>query len=134
LRDLFELIIKARGLALNESEAAVYIEERHVTASIEERRTYYQRQLYSDEAADIEQTPYKDKLQRLAQFYRQEPATERDTIFYALLRARALQEFADARVAVHPLVVDLLYAEGLLTSMPPEKMNPKTSRPLGSTI
>jgi len=134
LRDLFELIIKARGLALNESEDAVQIEERQVTAAIEERRTYYQRQLYSDEAADIEQTPYKDKLQRLAQFYRQEPATERDTIFYALLRARALQEFADARVAVHPLVVDLLYAEGLLASLPPEKMNPKTSRPLGSTI
>ncbi|MBV9127860.1 MAG: hypothetical protein JO117_07215 [Verrucomicrobia bacterium] len=134
VRDLFEQIIKARGLALNDSEHAPRIEAQHISDSIEERRTYYHRLLFSDKFADIEETPYKDKLQRLAQFHRQEPATERDAVFYALLRARALQEFANSRVAVHPLVVDLLYTEGMLSDLPPEKRNPRNSRPLGSTI
>jgi hypothetical protein len=133
VRDLFEMIIKARGLALNFSESAARIEESHVSEAIQERQTSYQRLLYDADASDVERTAYKPKLERLAHFHLQKPATERDTVFYALLRARALQEFADARVAVHPLVVDLLFNEGMFAGED-VKTDSRTGRPLGGAI
>lgn len=132
VRDLFEMILKARSFAMNVSESAPRLEPAHVTAAIDERRTYYQRQLYSDKAADLEPATYQAKVARLGQFYRQEANVERDEVFYALLRARALQEFDDARVAVHPLVVDFLYREGLLADVSSDKRHPD-GRPLGGT-
>jgi hypothetical protein len=130
LRDLFALVLSARDHALNTNEHAKRLEAIHVTPAIDEMRAAYHRKLYGDDEAVEGKATYNERLQLLTAFFLQKPAADRGAAFYSLLRARALQEFDDARIGVHPLIVDLLYQAGLLTDLPANQIDSATQRPL----
>lgn len=134
IRDLFALVLSARDYALNINESAERLEAEHVTPAIDAMRANYQRKLYGDDEDAEGKAKYTDKLNLLTAFFFQQPNSERGATFYSLLRARALQEFDDARIGVHPLIVDLLYNAGLLASLDPAQHDPITKRPFGCTI
>lgn len=119
LRNLFALTGNAGDTAL--LRGAQRIEEDDVTTAIRQLRTDYERQLgespYDMEvAADGKAKPitYAQKAERLLRIYNQDPtANVPDSVLYSLLRSRAVQEFNGERwFGVHPLVVDILAAQG----------------------
>jgi hypothetical protein len=65
---------------------------------------------------DAAQLTYKQKAERLVAIYHQDPDYDvPDPVLYSLLNARAVQEFDGERwFGVHPLVVDILKAQGRL--------------------
>ena len=65
---------------------------------------------------DAAQLTYTQKAERLVAIYDQEPDYDvPDPVLYSLLNARAVQEFNGERwFGVHPLVVDILQAQGRL--------------------
>ncbi len=65
---------------------------------------------------DAAQLTYEQKAERLVAIYNQEPDYDvPDPVLYSLLNARAVQEFNGERwFGVHPLVVDILKAQGRL--------------------
>jgi hypothetical protein len=134
IRDLFSLVLSARDYALNTDEQAKRLEAANVTPAIDGMRANYQRKLYGDDEDSERKASYTDKLNLLTAFFFQKPDAERGASFYSLLRARALQEFDDARIGVHPLIVDLLYTAGLLSAIDSTRQDPATKRPLGGTI
>lgn len=134
IRDLFALVLSARDYALNSNEHAKRLDAEHVTPAIDAMRANYQRKLYGDDEDAEGKAKYTDKLNLLSAFFFQQPNAERGAAFYSLLRARALQEFDDARIGVHPLIVDLLYNAGLLATFDSAKHDPITKRPFGCSI
>lgn len=134
IRDLFSLIVSARNYALNVDEEAMRLEAADVTPAINGMRADYQRKLYGDDVEGKGGATYKAKLDLLTDFFFQRAEAERGPTFYSLLRARALQEFGDARIGVHPLIVDLLFTEGRLSKVEDHRREPAAGKPYGCTI
>ena len=86
-----------------------------VDRAINELRTAYTRQLGVG-PYDAAELTYAQKAQRLVAVYNQQPDYDvPDPVLYSLLNARAVQEFNGKRwFGVHPLVVDILTAQGRL--------------------
>ena len=86
-----------------------------VDRAINELRTDYTRQLGVG-PYDAAELTYAQKAERLVAVYNQEPDYDvPDPVLYSLLNARAVQEFNGKRwFGVHPLVVDILKAQGRL--------------------
>ena len=115
LRNLFAMAANAADGAL--LRGAAQIEADDASGAIRQLRTDYERQLgespYDQEiAGDGQRRPiaYESKANRLCSVYRGDAEAKiPDPVLYALLRARAVQEFNGERwFGVHPLVVDLL--------------------------
>ena len=124
LRDLFALTSSACDRALLRN--AKQVEALDVDPSIREFRTDYQRRL-GDSPYDNALTPdghdritYDKKAELLLRIYNgDEEAKVPNLVLYSLLRARAVQEFNGERwFGVHPLVVDILGAQGKLDCQP----------------
>ena len=83
--------------------------------AINELRTDYTRQLGVG-PYDAAELTYAQKAERLVAVYNQDPDYDvPDPVLYSLLNARAVQEFNGERwFGVHPLVVDILKAQGRL--------------------
>jgi hypothetical protein len=83
--------------------------------AINELRTEYTRRLG---VGPYDPTPltYPQKAERLVAIYHRVPGYDvPDPVLYSLLNARAVQEFNGERwFGVHPLVVDILEAQGRL--------------------
>lgn len=111
LRNLFSLISEASDLAILDKHDK--IGERDVDAAINNLRSDYERRL-GQSIFDKVQIPYSDKAERLVQVYNQQKEAQvPDSILYSLLQALAVQEFNGSRwFGVHPLVVDILHAQG----------------------
>jgi hypothetical protein len=115
LRDLFSLVNYAADTALlqDDPDAKIGIEE--ASAAIANLRSDYERRL-GQSPFDKEEITYDDKAARLQEVYGgQAEAQITDPAIYALLNARAVQEFVDGQqqrwFGVHPLVVDILAAQ-----------------------
>lgn len=134
IRDLFSLVLSSRDYALNTDANANRIEASHVSPAIDAMRANYQRKLYGDDDDVDTKATYTQKLNLLSAFFFQRPDAERGATFYSLLRARALQEFDDARIGVHPLIVDLLYNVGMLNDVDRSRRDLVTKRPFGCSI
>ena len=122
LRNLFAMAGNAADSAL--LRGARQIEADDAQGAIRQLRTDYERQLgespYDQEiAGDGQRRPiaYESKAERLCSVYRGDAEAKiPNPVLYALLRARAVQEFNGERwFGVHPLVVDLLVQQGRLT-------------------
>lgn len=109
LRDLFSLINYAADTALIRDVADPRINETDVDAAIINLRSDYERRL-GQSPFDKEEITFEDKANRLQEIYSGEKEAQiPDPILYALLNARAVQEFNGKRwFGVHPLVVDIL--------------------------
>ena len=107
LRELFGLIIESATNA--ELRRGGSITAADVAPAILALRKEYRDHL-GENAFDVEKVKLDDKLVKLAAIYSREPrATFSDPTLYALLHARAVQEFnGTGWYGVHPLVVDLL--------------------------
>lgn len=118
LRDLFALTSSACDRALLRNTQQV--ESSDVDACIRELRTFYQRRLGEspfDDALSLDgrdRMTYERKAELLLKIYAgDEAAKVPNPVLYSLLRARAVQEFNGERwFGVHPLVVDILGAQG----------------------
>lgn len=109
LRDLFSLVNYAADNALLREVADAQISQTDVDAAIINLRSDYERRL-GQSPFDKEEITFEDKANRLQKIYRGEKKAQiPDPILYALLNARAVQEFNGQRwFGVHPLVVDIL--------------------------
>jgi len=112
LRDLFSLVNYAADNALLREVADARISAEDVNGAIVNLRRDYERRL-GQSPFDQEEITYEDKAKRLYQVYSgSKEAQITDPIMYALLNARAIQEFNGQRwFGVHPLVVDTLVAQ-----------------------
>lgn len=118
IRDLFTLILEAARQALVKRTNARRIERDDVDFAISKMRTEYRRKLGVSDYDTI-QVDYQAKANRLVEIYENNPVAMQipDHITYALLHARAVQEFNGERwFGVHPLVVDILQEQGKLQS------------------
>ena len=107
LRDLFALTQDAGGSARRRANAQ--IEEEDVTKAINKMRRDYRMKLGS---SPFDPNPISDeeKTKELLEVYRMESGNKSpNPAIYALLRARALQEFnGTCWFGVHPIVVDIM--------------------------
>jgi len=118
LRDLFELTSRSCDSAL--LRGAAQVEADDVTKSIRETRSRYERRLGDsphDEALSAdgrERITYDKKAELMLRICRgEEDAKVPNAVLYSLLRSRAVQEFnGDRWFGIHPLVVDILAAQG----------------------
>lgn len=110
-RNLFYLVFEASETALDRSLET--IDDACAQKAIIKLRTEYSRALGDDPTLPV-RIPYEDKAKRLVSVYNGEKQSEHpDPILNTLLYARAVQEFNGERwFGVHPLVVDILKAEG----------------------
>jgi hypothetical protein len=124
LRDLFALTnLSCDGAILR---GAAQVEAEDVTQAIREMRSRYERRLGDsphDEALSSdgrERITYEKKAERMLRIYDgDESAKVPDAVLYSLLRARAVQEFNGERwFGIHPLVVDILAAQGRIKRGP----------------
>jgi hypothetical protein len=92
------------------------ISDEDTTRAINNRRAEYRDRL-GESGWDDDPVPIKDKLERLRDIYDQKPYHDMpDKILSKLLQAGAVQVFnGTVRLTVHPLVVDILVEQGLLT-------------------
>ena len=114
IRDLFSMVADA-------SDEAILSEKKNVTATesnfaINHLTNEYERRL-GQNPFDLAQISYSDKVERLKLIYSGDKAAQiPDEALYALLNDRAVQEVSqgngECRFVVHPLVVDLLHAQG----------------------
>ena len=107
LRDLFAMAGNAADEALVQEQAV--IGKKQVDRVIGEMRVTYERRL-GQNPFDEDAITYDQKRDRLKCIYdRQAQADVPDSVLYALLRARAVQEFnGEQWFDIHPLVVDVL--------------------------
>jgi hypothetical protein len=117
LRDLFTMVSQAADSALLRPAANDRIGKADVDGAINERRTEYTRSLGTG-PYDAEKLTYEQKAKKLLAVYDREPDYDvPDPVLYALLNARAVQEFNGERwFGVHPLVVDILEEQGRLVA------------------
>lgn len=115
LRDLFSMVNQAAGLARLRPAAKRKIGKVDADRAINELRTDYRGRLGVG-PYDAAKLTYAQKARRLVAIYNQEPDYDvPDPVLYSLLNARAVQEFDGERwFGVHPLVVDILAAQGRL--------------------
>ncbi|MEM6645534.1 MAG: hypothetical protein AAF730_04700 [Bacteroidota bacterium] len=113
LRNLFSLLVNASEAPLLNGTERITLPD--VTRAVNGLRNDYRNRLGT---GPYEKTKiaYEDKAKRLLSIYHgDEAAAVPDDILFALLRARAVQEFNGERwFGVHPLVVEVLRAQGLL--------------------
>ncbi len=109
LRELFGLIIESATNAELRRGGKRRITAADVEPAIQALRKEYRDHL-GENQYDVEKVKLDDKLAKLAAIYTGDPrASFSDPTLYALLHARAVQEFNGAGwYGVHPLVVDLL--------------------------
>lgn len=107
LRDLFSLVNYAADTALLRD--AQQINAQDASAAILNLRSDYERRLGMSPFDQAEVT-YQDKANRLIDIYNGDSVAKiPDAVMYALLNARAVQEFNGTRwFGVHPLVVEVL--------------------------
>jgi hypothetical protein len=115
LRDLFTMVNQAARLARLRDVPKGQIGKGDADRTINELRTEYTRRLGVG-PYDAAQLTYQQKAERLVAIYHQTPDYDvPDPVLYSLLNARAVQEFNGERwFGVHPLVVDILKAQGRL--------------------
>ena len=115
LRDLFTMVTEAADSAILRSSANGKIGKVDADRAINELRTDYTRKLGVGPFDPAELT-YEQKAKRLVAVYTQDSGHDiPDPVLYALLNARAVQEFDGERwFGVHPLVVDILKKQGKL--------------------
>jgi hypothetical protein len=117
LRDLFQMTAQAADNAILRQKNK--IGHMDADAAINILRTEYERRLgespYDEEK--VNKITYDMKAERLKSIYACDPVAKVPApVLYSLLRARAVQEFNGTRwFGVHPLVVDILRAQGKLT-------------------
>jgi hypothetical protein len=113
LRDLFSLVTQAADNAILRGSPNGTIGSSDVDAAVSNLRTEYVRRL-GRSPFDKQEIAYGEKAGRLVQIYNSDPnAIIPDAALYSLLRSRAVQEFDGERwYGVHPLVVDILRAQG----------------------
>lgn len=113
LRDLFGLVNYAADSAL--LRIAQKMDASDVNGAIINLRSGYERQL-GQSPFNREATTYDDKAALLKRIYNgDKDAQVPNPVLYSLLSARAVQEFNGQRwFGVHPLVVDVLAAQGRL--------------------
>jgi len=116
LRDLFSLVGEAAINAILRGETHGRVNEGDAGRAINNLRTEYERSL-GQSPYDVERITYDKKAERLVSIYHGHPdAKVPDPVLYSLLSSRAVQEFnGDRWFGVHPLVVDILKAQGRLT-------------------
>lgn len=115
LRDLFSIILTAADRA--EEQDSNTIKREHAEFATRDLRTRYKRKL-GDSSYEMPsgspQTSYEEKAACLVNLYDDKPEAQIPSpALYSLLRARAVLEFNGERwFGVHPLVVDILVAQG----------------------
>jgi hypothetical protein len=117
LRDLFRLVSQAADSAILRDSTKGTIGKADVDLAINALRTDYERRLGVG-PFDVAKLTYPEKAARLVAVYNQDPDAQiPDPVLYSLLNARAVQEFNGERwFGVHPLVVDILEAQGRLSA------------------
>ncbi len=112
LRDLFALVQDAGGAARRRTHGEKVIGDEDVARSINKMRRDYRMKL-GNSPYDQHSISDEDKTKRLISVYGNESGNKTpDPVLYALLRARALQEFnGQYWFGVHPLVVDILKSD-----------------------
>ena len=117
IRDLFEMASRAARSAAVRTDGQGKINATDTKSAIAEKRSDYVRRLGTG-PFDVQPISYEDKAKLLVDIYNQQPGYNvPNPTLYSLLRARAVQEFNGERwFGVHPLVVDILVANGKLTS------------------
>ena len=114
LRDLFQMTAQAADNAILRHESR--IGQVDADAAVNNLRTEYERRLgespYDEEK--VNKITYDMKAERLKSIYDCDAVAKVPApVLYSLLRARAVQEFNGTRwFGVHPLVVDILRAQG----------------------
>ncbi|MGK7930519.1 MAG: hypothetical protein AB4041_03655 [Microcystaceae cyanobacterium] len=116
IRDLFALVNYAADTALLDEREM--IDRDDVTVAIGNLRTEYERRL-GESLLDKKEISYQQKAELLKRIYDQdEQAQVPNEILYVLLYCRAIQELNEGEgercFGVHPLVVDLLNAQGII--------------------
>jgi len=113
LRDLFALVNYAADSALLRNATQMNAEDG--TAAIVNLRSDYERRLGLS-PYDRDQVTYEDKADLLQRIYDGDKEAQiAGPVMYSLLDARAVQEFNGQRwFGIHPLVVDILAAQGRL--------------------
>jgi hypothetical protein len=114
LPDLFTLVNYATNTADLRGDKMIGADDAH-DAIVNLRNDYERRLGHSPE--DAEQIDYQKKADRLLKIYHGDQLAQvTDEVTYSLLRSRALQEFSgEYCFGVHPLVVDILANQGLIT-------------------
>jgi hypothetical protein len=117
LRDLFAMVKLAADSAILRPSAKGTIGKRDVDLAINGLRTDYERKLGVG-PFDVAKLTYPEKAARLVDIYEGRPLAQvPDPVLYSLLNARAVQEFNGERwFGVHPLVVDILETQHLLST------------------
>jgi len=114
LRDLFSLVSYAADSALLRESAVIEVPD--VSAAIRNLRKDFENRLGQSPYDVLSRCAitYEQKAERLMKIYDQDPlARIPGPELYSLLHARAVQEFNGERwFGVHPLVVDILAAQG----------------------
>lgn len=114
LRDLFALVNHAADSALLRGGKQINAED--VQGAVVTLRSDYERRL-GQSPYDREEVSYSDKVDLMQRIYNGEKEAQiTNPALYSLLNARSVQEFNGQRwFGVHPLVVDILGAQGHLT-------------------
>jgi hypothetical protein len=109
LRDLFDLVLDAGGVARQRNPLAAAIGPDDAKAAIGAMRREYRMKL-GQSPYDQREMPYSDKVKRLIAVYNGDADNDvPDPVLYSLLRGRAIEEFnGEGWFGVHPLVVDIL--------------------------
>lgn len=118
LRELFAMLKEAadHGILRGDMEDRA-IGPDDVDRAINKMRAEYVGRLGRSQFDQEEHIDYDEKAERLCRLYAGEPKAQvADPILYSLLRSRTVQEFNGKRwYGVHPLVVDILREQGVLT-------------------
>jgi len=118
IRDLFALVSDASDEAILQGKTK--IETNQVSLAIGNLKTEYERRL-GQNPFDLDQVNYGQKAERLTKIYNNDKESQiPDEVLYVLLNDRAIQEVSlgegERCFMVHPLVVDLLHAQGKITA------------------
>ena len=118
IRDLFALVSDASDEAFLQKENK--IESDQVSLAIGNLKTEYKNRL-GQNPFDLDHVNYSQKAERLTKIYNNDKEAQiPDEVLYVLLNDRAIQEVSlgngERCFMVHPLVVDLLYAQGKITA------------------
>ena len=120
IRDLFTLVTDASDEAILSGKQQ--IESDQVSLAIGNLKTEYERRLGKN-PFDLDKVDYAQKLERLLKIYRNDKEAQiPDEVLYVLLNNRSVQEVllkdGERYFRVHPLVVDLLSAQGQIDALP----------------
>lgn len=117
LRDLFTLVGQSADNSMLNGKGKGKIHKADTDRAIVNLRTQYERSL-GESPFDAAKVTYPEKAARLVKIYEQDQdAKVPDPVLYSLLNGRSVQEFnGDRWFGVHPLVVDILKAQGRLTA------------------